>query len=186
MRGRPSKARWLSRRRTRRGEWKRLRNWCRWPPCSPISSASPKPTLFTGGWYDGYNAISPFPLAWACFQLGMLWGELVPVPDREVAALWYRRALGYLPAYVRARVHLAEIYLSQDQTNEAEALLQPALTSGDPEVRWRLAEVLMAQDRLEEAESEVEAARLGFEQLLARYLASFCRPCRRVLCQQRK
>ena len=30
-----------------------------------------------------YDDVSPFPLAWACFQLGMLWGELVPVPDAE-------------------------------------------------------------------------------------------------------
>ena len=31
--------------------------------------------------FDSYDDISPFPLAWVCFQLGMLWGELVPVPD---------------------------------------------------------------------------------------------------------
>ena len=35
-----------------------------------------------------YNDISPFPLAWVCFQLGMLWGELV-LPDPNLAALWY-------------------------------------------------------------------------------------------------
>src|SRR5262249_51155325 len=44
-----------------------------------------------------YDDVSPFPLAWACFQLGMLWGELVAVPDPNLAALWYRRALAYLP-----------------------------------------------------------------------------------------
>jgi hypothetical protein len=33
-----------------------------------------------------YNDISPFPLAWVCFQLGMLWGELVPAPDLDLAA----------------------------------------------------------------------------------------------------
>ena len=78
--------------------------------------------------------LSPFPLAWVCFQLGMLWGELVPVPDPDLAALWYRRAIAYLPGYVKARVHLAEIYASQDQTGDAEALLRPALSSRDPEV----------------------------------------------------
>ena len=30
-----------------------------------------------------YDDVSPFPLAWVCFQLGMLWGELVPVPDPD-------------------------------------------------------------------------------------------------------
>ena len=66
--------------------------------------------------FYSYDGISPFPLAWVCFQLGMLWGELVPVPDPDLAALWYRRAIAYLPGYVKARVHLAEIYASQDQT----------------------------------------------------------------------
>ena len=63
--------------------------------------------------FYSYDDISPFPLAWVCFQLGMLWGELVPVPDLNLAALWYRRAIAYLPGYVKARVHLAEIYASQ-------------------------------------------------------------------------
>ena len=29
-----------------------------------------------------YSDVSPFPLAWVCFQLGMLWGELVPGTGR--------------------------------------------------------------------------------------------------------
>ena len=120
-----------------------------------------------------YDDVSPFPLAWVCFQLGMLWGELVPVPEPNLAALWYRRAIAYLPAYVKARVHLAEIYASQDQTEDAEALLRPALSSRDPEVRWRLADVLIAQERLDEAKTQLEAARLGFDELLGRYLLAF-------------
>ena len=35
-----------------------------------------------------YQDVSPFPVAWVCFQLGMLWGELVPEP-----AIGARRAL---------------------------------------------------------------------------------------------
>jgi tetratricopeptide (TPR) repeat protein len=120
-----------------------------------------------------YHDVSPFPLAWACFQLGTLWGELVPVPDLNLAALWYRRAISYLPGYVKARVHLAEIYASQGQTSDAEALLVPALSSRDPEVRWRLADVLTALGRLEEGETQLDAARLGFEELLGRHLLAF-------------
>jgi tetratricopeptide (TPR) repeat protein len=122
---------------------------------------------------SSYDDVSPFPLAWVCFQLGMLWGELVPVPDPNVAALWYRRAIAYLPGYVRARVHLAEIYASQDQASDAEAQLVPALSSRDPEVRWRLGDVLSAQERFEEAETQFEAARLGFDELLGRHLLAF-------------
>jgi tetratricopeptide (TPR) repeat protein len=122
---------------------------------------------------DAYDDVSPFPLAWVCFQLGMLWGELVPVPKPNRAALWYRRALAYLPGYVKARVHLAEIYASQGRTADAEALLRPALASGDPEVPWRLADVLAAQDRFEEAKAQLDAARSGFEELLGKHLLAF-------------
>ena len=123
--------------------------------------------------FSSYDGISPFPLAWVCFQLGMLWGELVPAPNPNVAALWYRRAIAYLPSYVRARVHLAEIYASQGQLGDAEALLLPALSSRDPEVRWRLADVLAAQGRFEEAETQLDAARIGLEELIGRHLLAF-------------
>jgi tetratricopeptide (TPR) repeat protein len=129
-------------------------------------------TIYRQAFYS-YEGISPFPLAWVCFQLGMLWGELVPVPDPNFAALWYRRAIGYLPGYVKARVHLAEIYASQGQTEDAEALLVPALSSRDPEVQWRLADVLIAQDRLAEAEIQLDAARSGFDELLRKHLLAF-------------
>jgi len=120
-----------------------------------------------------YDDVSPFPLAWVCFQLGMLWGELVPGPDSDLAALWYRRAIAYLPRYVKARVHLAEIYASQGQTGEAEALLLPALSSREPEIRWRLADVLIAQDRVEEAQTQCDAARFGFDEILGKHLLAF-------------
>jgi hypothetical protein len=123
--------------------------------------------------FYSYDDVSPFPLAWVCFQLGMLWGELVPEPDQNLAAIWYRRAIAYLPGYVKARVHLAEIYTSQDQAADAELLLLPALSSRDPEVRWRLADVLIAEDRFEEAEIQLEAARCGFEELLGKHLLAF-------------
>jgi tetratricopeptide (TPR) repeat protein len=123
--------------------------------------------------FSAYEDVSPFPLAWTCFQLGMLWGELVPVPDPNLATVWYRRAIAYLPRYVKARVHLAEIYASQGRTGDAEALLLPALASHDPEVRWRLADVLTAQGRFEEAEKQLDAARLGFDQLIGKHLLAF-------------
>ena len=123
--------------------------------------------------FDSYDDVSPFPLAWVCFQLGMLWGELMPAPDPNLAAMWYRRAIAYLPGYVKARVHLAEIYASQDRTGDAEALLLPALSSRDPEVQWRLADVLAAQARSDEAEAHLVSARLGFEALLEKHRLAF-------------
>jgi hypothetical protein len=103
----------------------------------------------------------------------MLWGELMPVNDPDLAGLWYQRAIAYVPGYVKARVHLAEIYASEGGTVHAESLLRPALSSRDPEVRWRLADVLGAQARVDEAREQLDAARSGFEELLQRHLLAF-------------
>ena len=120
-----------------------------------------------------YRDVSPFPVAWACFQLGVLWGELVPEPNTTSAAQWYQRAIERLPAYTKARVHLAEIRSAEGELSDAEALLRPIIASGDPEVRWRLADVLTAQRKFDEAEGQMQAARSGFEFLLGRHLLAF-------------
>jgi hypothetical protein len=35
-----------------------------------------------------YQDVSPFAVAWVCFQLGVLWGELVPETQSNRAAQW--------------------------------------------------------------------------------------------------
>lgn len=120
-----------------------------------------------------YQDTSPFAMAWVCFQLGALWGELVPESQLTRAAGWYERAIRYLPAYVKARVHLAEIYLRRELVPDAARLLIPVVQSGDPEVPWRLADVLMALGRFTEAEEQMQAARAGFETLLGKHLLAF-------------
>jgi tetratricopeptide (TPR) repeat protein len=122
---------------------------------------------------NGYQDVSPFAVAWVCFQLGALWGELVLEPQPERAARWYQKAIEYLPCYVKARVHLSEIFLKSGSLADAEALLVPAVSSGDPEVNWRLADVLAAMERSEEAEAQMQAGRSGFETLLDKYLLAF-------------
>jgi hypothetical protein len=120
-----------------------------------------------------YRDLSPFALAWVCFQMGVLWGETVPEPDRGRAAHWYRQAIAYLPAYARARVHIAEMHLDDGEEDAAETLLLPVVGSSDPEVRWRLAQAMAAQGGAEEGELQREAARAAFEALLARYELAF-------------
>ena len=122
---------------------------------------------------QAYQDVSPFAMAWVCFQLGVLWGELVNEPQASRAAGWYRRALAFLPSYVKARVHLAEIHASCGRPGEAESLLLPALSSGDPEVRWRLADAMTIQGRLAEAEQQLASARSTFELLLEQHLLAF-------------
>ncbi|MDM0111430.1 hypothetical protein QTI66_04670, partial [Variovorax sp. J22R133] len=121
----------------------------------------------------GYHDASPFAVAWACFQLGMLWGEQAPVPQPQRAAQWYALAIAYLPGYVKARVHLAEIRLRDGQFQAAESLLRPALAASDPEVRWRLAEVMAATGSPTQAQMQLQAARAGFDGLLESHLLAF-------------
>src|SRR5271166_603124 len=120
-----------------------------------------------------YQEVSPFAVAWVCFQLGALWGELVPEPRSSRAAQWYRKAIEYLPCYVKARVHLAEIYSGCGRTDDAEALLVPVLSSGDPEVHWRLADVMNASGRTADGNALMRSARAGFDLLLEKYLLAF-------------
>jgi hypothetical protein len=120
-----------------------------------------------------YQDASPFALAWVCFEFGVLWGERIPTPQVGLAAKWYHTALNYLPCYVKARVHLAEILLRNGETADAENLLRPVIVSGDPEVYRRLAEVAEATANAEEVETFMEAARSGFEALLARHPLAF-------------
>ena len=118
-----------------------------------------------------YRDVSPFPVAWVCFQLGVLWGELVPEPQVSCAAEWYERTLERLPSYTKARVHLAETYLSCGRADDAESVLLPALSSGDPEVHWRLADIMTAQGK--DAVAQMRAARSGFDAILERHLLAF-------------
>lgn len=120
-----------------------------------------------------YPDVSPFAPAWVCFQLGALWGETVPEPQPDRAADWYRRAVDILPCYVKARVHLAEIYLERGQTVEACELLTPVLDCGDPEVAWRLADVAQAAGDGAESSRFLTAARSGFEALLSKHPLAF-------------
>jgi len=120
-----------------------------------------------------YPDVSPFSLAWVSFQLGVLWGESATVLQPERAAKWYRTAIDYLPGYVKARVHLAEICLDQGHATEARALLEPVLASGDPEVAWRLGDIAQAVGDSAEAMLQLAAARTGFESLLAIHPLAF-------------
>jgi tetratricopeptide (TPR) repeat protein len=120
-----------------------------------------------------YRNTSPFAVAWVCFQLGVLWGELVREAQLSRAQYWYQKAIEYLPCYAKARVHLAEIYLRFGRAKEAENLLIAALPSGDPEVHWRLADVLIEMKRFADAEVQMQSARSGFESLLEKHLFAF-------------
>jgi tetratricopeptide (TPR) repeat protein len=120
-----------------------------------------------------YQDVSPFAMAWVCFHLGVLWGEVAPEPQLSRAAQWYQKAVEYLPCYVKARVHLAEIYCRDGRTEDAEALLVPAAPGDDPEVHWRLADVMFVRGDFAAAERYLQVARSGFDELLEKRLLAF-------------
>jgi hypothetical protein len=70
-------------------------------------------------------------------------------------------------------VRIKKIYLKDGHPGDAEALLMPAVSSGDAEVAWRLADVLVAMGRLAEADVQLEAARFGFQGILEKHLLAF-------------
>jgi FimV-like protein len=120
-----------------------------------------------------YDDLSPLGLAWACFQLGFLWGEVAEDPDLIKAEYWYSKAVSYLPGYAHATVHLAEIYLENGDYDRARALLNSIINGGDPEARWRMSELLAKEGDIQGSACELEAASAMYEDLLSRHELAF-------------
>jgi TPR repeat protein len=116
---------------------------------------------------------SPFSLAWACFQLGVLFGETLTPADPKAAQYWYEKAMAYLPAYTHARVHLAELHLDARHFDSALKLLQPIKDSADPEVSWRLAQLYEEVGQTGEARHHIARTQHIFEHLLTHHLLAF-------------
>jgi len=120
-----------------------------------------------------YRELSPIGLAWAFFQLGFLWGELVSEPDLEKASYYYSKAVDYLPGYTHATVHLAEIQMENGKLDRARELLNSVIGSGDPEVRWRMSELLAKEGNTQASLNELEVAKFMYEDLLTRHELAF-------------
>ena len=120
-----------------------------------------------------YADLSPFALAWVCFQLGMLHGETVSEPDLDEAAGWYEAAIAYIPDYVHARVHLSEIYIERNMLDQAAALLNPILDTQDPEVFWRYAQLYEGLNKPVECEDYLLKAKERFQYLISQHELGF-------------
>ena len=67
--------------------------WWRSVRCWRICVSFPRPTTIYRQALRSYSDVSPFAVAWVCFQLGVLWGELASEPELAVAEQWYRKAI---------------------------------------------------------------------------------------------
>lgn len=118
---------------------------------------------------EHWDRITPFSVAWVSFQRGEVW---VGVDDAR-AQRRYEEALHYLPEYVSARVHLAELKEKQGDTNAAIKLLKPIAEGQDPEPAGRLAEFLATAGESEQSQKYREIALHGWQLLLDRYPLTF-------------
>lgn len=117
-----------------------------------------------------WDQITPFPIAWVEFQRG----ELYVGRDDDRAAKHYRRALDYLPDYVTARVHLAELLAEAGDEEGAVALLAAVNERNeDPEVDSRRAEFLLALGRNDEADVARNRAEQAYAALAQRHPLAF-------------
>lgn len=119
---------------------------------------------------DALDTTSPFPYAWLCFARGTMWAEQAGDPQRGARHL--ARALDYLPQFVAASLHLAEIETARGDVTIAAARLERVAGSGDPEVLALLGRLHAAADPARGAR-EIAAARDRFEALLARQPLAF-------------
>jgi tetratricopeptide (TPR) repeat protein len=119
---------------------------------------------------DALDTTAPFPYAWLCFARGTMWAEQAGDAPRGAAHL--ERALAYLPQFVAANLHLAEIEARRGDGATAEARLAGIAGSGEPEVLALLGTLHAANDPARGAR-EIAAARARFEDLLTREPLAF-------------
>ncbi len=118
-----------------------------------------------------YNNTSPFPPAYTHFQVGLIYGEYLDAP--ELAKKHYQLALKYVPYYAKARVHLAEIFMSQNNYRGALNLIDPIKDSQDPEVPAILAKIHSLLNNEIEAQSFKDLAALRYQTLLQDFELAF-------------
>jgi hypothetical protein len=99
-----------------------------------------------------------------------MWAE--QAHDAPRGAPHLERALDYLPQFVAANLHLAEIETARGDTAAALGRLARIADSGDPEVLALLGRLHAAENPARGAR-EIEVARTRFEALLARQPLAF-------------
>lgn len=121
------------------------------------------------GALEHYRDVSPFPFAWVAFQRGVMWSEQAGRPD--LGRPLYEEALGYLPGYVLANVHLAELDAQAGDVQIAIERIEPLVgTTQDPEPLALLATLEHSTDRARLYAVEAAAA---YRDLIARFPEAF-------------
>jgi tetratricopeptide (TPR) repeat protein len=118
-----------------------------------------------------YRGVSPLPLALLEFQIGVMWmhsEQLDRARDHLSAARFY------VPAYVPARGHLAEVEAELGNVESAIALVSPlATTSDDPDYAGQLAHILADPRSSEESQYWRKHAAKRYDELIAVHPEAF-------------
>lgn len=117
--------------------------------------------------FEAYRDTSPFVPAYLFFRRGVMWGE--KYGDEKKALTYYNEAIHYLPQYVTAQVHRAEL-LNKDMAIKA---LQSVLSSYDPEPKGVLAEIYLSENKTEKAKDLILQAQERYQELLQNYEKAF-------------
>jgi tetratricopeptide (TPR) repeat protein len=120
----------------------------------------------------GLDTTSPFPYAWIHFARGLMWAE----QGRDVARgeALYAKALAYLPQFVAAAIHLAELEVARGAVGSAIGRLERVVASGDePEALALLGQLHVRTADAARGWRELSRARERYERLLARHPLAF-------------
>jgi tetratricopeptide (TPR) repeat protein len=109
----------------------------------------------------------PFPYAWIYFARGLMWSEQAGNQVRAEAL--YRQSLKYLPEFVTARIHLAELEALRGDTESAvEHLEKVVRATHEPEALALLGLLHARMGQSTRASREIAEARTSYESLLSR------------------
>lgn len=118
-----------------------------------------------------YRGVSPVPLAMLDFQRGLMW---LARGSFDRALVWFRAAVRWLPAFVPAQGHLAEVEAALGQPEAAIARLLPLATSSDdPDYAASLSRILRDLGRKEEAGEWRDKAAARYDDLMAGHPQAF-------------
>jgi tetratricopeptide (TPR) repeat protein len=113
------------------------------------------------------NTTLPFPYAWIYFARGLMWSE--QGGDQARAEQLYTQALKYVPQFVTANIHLAEIEALRGDSESAIELLENVVqSSNEPEARALLGVLHLRTGDSERGSREIAEAQTGYELLLSR------------------
>jgi tetratricopeptide (TPR) repeat protein len=114
----------------------------------------------------------PFPYAWIYFARGVMWVEQGRDPMRGEAL--YKQALAYLPEFVAANIHLAELEIARGDIQSAMPRLERVVQlSNEPEAAALLGMLYIRTGDTTRGFPEIELARRRYDSLLARYPLAF-------------